>query len=82
MAFVPNNMSGSLFRNDNKTNDSQPGYRGSCMIDGKEYWVSAWVKETRDGKKYFSMAYTLKDEQPKPVTPATNFEDFSDDIPF
>jgi len=50
-----NTNSGALFKNDKRTNERQPQYTGSIDADGKEYWMSAWVKESRDGKKFFSM---------------------------
>lgn len=65
MAFEVNELSGSLFDND-KTNDRQPDMTGNCKIDGVEYWVSAWVKESRGGTEFLSMAYTQKDNQQSP----------------
>ena len=51
-------MSGVLFRNRRKSQEKHPDYTGSCKIDGKVYYVSAWIKESAEGTKYFSMAYT------------------------
>jgi hypothetical protein len=64
MAYEQKNMNGSLFKNDKKTADNQPDYRGSCMIDGVEYWQSAWIKESANGQKYMSFAYSPKEEKP------------------
>lgn len=50
-------MSGVLFRNRRKAKETHPDYTGSCKVDGKDYYVSAWIKES-NGTKYFSMAYT------------------------
>lgn len=63
MAYEQRDNNGALFRNERKERENHPDYTGKAMIEGVEYWVSAWVKETRDGKKYFSMAYKPKDEQ-------------------
>jgi hypothetical protein len=52
-------MSGVVFRNEKKTKDTQPGYTGQCMIDGKEYFMDAWVKEGRSGK-FFSFSFKQK----------------------
>lgn len=49
-------MSGVLFRNHRKVKETHPDYTGSCKVGGKDYYVSAWIKEA-NGKKYFSMAY-------------------------
>lgn len=54
--------SGVLFRNDNKKTDKHPDYTGRATIDGVEYFISGWVKEsTKDGKKFFSLAYRRVD---------------------
>lgn len=59
-----NNMRGTLFKNDRKESANHPDYNGSCEIDGVEYWVNAWVKESKkDGKKFFSMSYKPKEER-------------------
>lgn len=54
--------SGTLSRNDRKQKPSHPDHRGSCVIDGKEYWISAWVKEGPNGR-FFSLAFQPKDQQ-------------------
>jgi len=63
MAFEQNELSGSLFVNDRKERDNQPDYTGSCKVQGVEYYMSAWVKETRAGQEFFSIALTEKDVQ-------------------
>ncbi|RLA00261.1 MAG: hypothetical protein DRQ47_09740 [Gammaproteobacteria bacterium] len=75
-----NELKGVLFRNDRKTKESQPDYRGNCEIKGDEYWVSGWIKTPRaGGDKFMSLAFTKKEDQPD--KPATDV-DFGDDIPF
>jgi hypothetical protein len=41
-----------LFRNEKREKPSQPEFRGEATIDGKRFWVAAWVKEKGD-KKFF-----------------------------
>ena len=83
--FQLRELSGSAFKNDRKTQDNHPDYKGSCKIDGKEYWISLWIKENARGK-WLSMAYQAKDgtpEQPKPASRSRpTFDDLGDDIPF
>lgn len=77
--------SGVLFRNSRKETEKHPDYTGSATIGGVEYWISAWVNESKDGKKYFAFSFKVKDEQPSlppandvaapPSTPV-------DDLPF
>ncbi len=86
MAFEQRDNSGSLFINERKEKDNQPDRTGRAMIGGKMYWVSGWIKETRDGAKFLSMAFTLDDKTkgqgssaPKPQQ---SFDDMDSDIPF
>jgi hypothetical protein len=60
--------SGLLAKNDKQGNESRPDYRGSINVDGREYWLSAWIKQGRDGtklagQKYMSLSVKPKDEQ-------------------
>jgi hypothetical protein len=59
--------SGLLAKNDKQGNESRPDYRGSINVDGREYWLSAWIKQGRDGtklagQKYMSLSVKPKDE--------------------
>lgn len=58
-----NNNSGALFINDRKEKSSHPDFKGSAEIDGVEYWVSAWKKESQGGKKFISLAFQPKEKQ-------------------
>lgn len=88
MAFVVRDNSGSLFKNDRKDKDTHPDYTGNGMIDGREYWFSAWIKKDRNGKSFMSLAFNPKEEQkpaPKrdPISSGRSLkEDMNDDIPF
>lgn len=62
MAYEVKDMTGSVFVNDKKTKENHPDRRGSCKIDGVEYWISGWLKDT-NGKKWMSLAFTKKEEQ-------------------
>ena len=55
--------SGVLFKNENKDNEKKPDYKGSIMVDGNEYWLSAWIKEGKSGK-FMGLAVSPKDAQP------------------
>ena len=85
MAYEQKDMSGSLFKNDRREKETHPQAKGSAMIGGVEYWVSAWTKEARDGSKYQSLAFTPKNAdqtgsyaRQQPQTSA----DLDDDVPF
>jgi uncharacterized protein (DUF736 family) len=84
MSDYDNTNSGALFKNEDKKSDKHPDYRGQLDVEGEEYWVSAWIRTSKAGKKYMSLSIQAKEEQTRESTPArTNRnEDFDDDIPF
>ena len=43
----------SLFKNNRKEKETHPDYAGSIMINGKEHYLNAWLKEGKNGK-FFS----------------------------
>ena len=53
MAFDNTNR-GALFRDDKKQSDKDRDYSGSINIEGREYWLSAWVKTSAKGTKFMS----------------------------
>jgi len=62
MSYVPKEGSGSLFKNDRKTTENHPDYTGTIMVNGREHYLSAWVKEGKKGK-FFSVSIG-KEKQP------------------
>ncbi len=84
MAYEMKNMTGSLWPNDKKTKESHPDKRGSVKIDGVEYWVSSWDKNS-NGKPWDSLSFTRKEDvqkqekaESKPEAASTD----DDTIPF
>lgn len=94
MAFEMKELSGSLFKNDRREQESQPNARGAALIGGVEYWVSAWTKKDKNGNPWQSLAFTPKEKkgaaakEPEPAKPAARkpqpggFDQMDDDIPF
>ena len=78
MAYEQRDMSGSLFKNTKKETEKHPNLTGTAMIDGVEYWVSAWTKEGDKGK-WISLAFKAKDDKPKAKPGVAELED---DLPF
>lgn len=82
MSDYDNTNSGALFKNDKKESDTHPDYKGTVNVAGVEYWQSAWIKTSKDGKKYMSQSFKPKDAAPAKPAPSKTVDDFSDDIPF
>lgn len=59
-----NNMRGILGKNDRRKSDSHPEYTGQCEIDGRRFWISAWVKKNaKTGRQFFSLSFKeMQDE--------------------
>ena len=77
MTVYDNNLTGVLFKNDKQGNEKRPDYKGSAEIEGVQYWVSAWVRDTAKGK-CLSMKYERKDGQaaaPKPAQTTVDFDE-------
>ena len=77
--------SGVLFKNDKKETEKHPDYKGNIMVDGNEYWLSAWIKEGKTGK-FMGLAVSPKDAQPPtgkiPYGEGTKDTRHMEDIPF
>ena len=71
MAYEQRDNSGSLFRNDRCETERHPTHKGTAKIDGRDYWVSAWIKEAKDGSRFFSLAFDLKEGSPATPKPAS-----------
>jgi hypothetical protein len=77
-----NTNTGVLFKNDKEGNPNWPDYKGSININGQEFWLSAWIKERKDGGgKFMSMKAKPKDAQPA-RQPSGRLDDMQDDVPF
>lgn len=91
MAYTQKDNTGALFVNARKLTDNHPDREGSALIEGKEYWVSGWVKDGKTGK-WLSLAFKPKDKTQavRGAAPGDRFagdseragEELDDEIPF
>ena len=80
--------SGALFKNDKQGVENRPDYKGDVNVNGVEYWISAWLKEGKNGK-FMSLSFQPKQKpgsvsQPqanRPKGPAA-VADMEDNVPF
>lgn len=84
---------GAIFKNNKKTSVKHPDYRGTVNVEGKEFEIALWLKESQKGTKYFSVALSEPYQTPQNITPAqeanqapppmdNSFEESNDDLPF
>ena len=64
MAYEQKDMSGTLFKNDKQGVEARPDRTGSCLIGGREYWISGWIKEGKSGQQFLSLSFKAKDAKP------------------
>ena len=84
------NNSGAIFKNNKKTADNQPDYRGKINVDGKEWEISLWVREGQQAGKFFSAAikepWVAPTETPHLQSTSDKIKadtnDFDDGLPF
>lgn len=70
-----NTNRGVLFKNEKDGNEKRPDYTGKINIEGKDFWLSAWLQKSKDGSKTFmSLSVTdpaTRQQQNGPAAPAT-----------
>jgi hypothetical protein len=85
-----NTNTGRLFRNEKMRPDKQdPEYTGDANFEGEEYWVSAWINETKEKKKYFRMKFKKKTQsgtapapKPAPAREEVKYDADGNELPF
>jgi hypothetical protein len=91
MTQYDNTNTGVAFKNDRKTEDWQPEYRGSLNVEGVEYWLDLKIRDGKNGK-FFSVKLKRKDRPAGgkalpnipnvPTSIPRPMDDNLDDIPF
>ena len=74
----------TLNKNDRKEKDTHPDYKGSINVDGVDYWLDGWIKESANGK-FISGSLKRKDAQGAGAgyaPQAAQLGDLDDDVPF
>jgi len=69
--------SGAIFKNDKKTSEKAPDYKGKIDVNGQEFALALWVRESKTGTKYFSVKVEEPYSKPPQDTPET-----TNDLPF
>jgi uncharacterized protein (DUF736 family) len=70
-----NTNRGALFKNERRKTDKHPDYTGEIDVEGVAYRLAGWVRESKKGRKFLSLAITPLDDQPRRA-------EQEDEIPF
>ena len=76
-----NTNSGALFKNEDKAEPNQPDYKGSLNVGGKDFWIAAWLKTSKAGKKFMSLSVQSKDKKERAAQGKSKSE-VDEDVPF
>mgnify|MGYP006441751521 CR=1 FL=1 len=74
---------GVLFREQEKKSERHPDMTGEINVDGVEFRLAGWTKESKNGRKFLSLAVTPKQEKPaQNAAPAPQEDPDDQAIPF
>lgn len=86
MSFELKDNSGSIWPNDRKEKETHPDRTGTVKVGGREYYISGWIKESKDGRKYMSLSFKPKmaseHKGGSKNPPAPSYDDLDDPLPF
>ncbi|MEX0385833.1 hypothetical protein [Spiribacter onubensis] len=80
MTQYDNTNKGVLFREQNKKSEKHPDMTGEINVDGVEFRLAGWTKQSKAGRNFLSLSITPKQEQA--AASQAPAEDFNDSIPF
>ena len=72
---------GVLFKNDRKQSEKHADYKGEMKVNGTDFWLDAWIRESKKGTKFMSLSIRPKEEEPKEKTGPAG-KPFNDDVPW
>ncbi len=84
MAFEQKDNGGALFKNNNKQHERHADWNGTMKIEGRDFWINAWIKEGKNGK-FFALSFRPKNAQmakPKLQVVGGLATEVNDEIPF
>jgi hypothetical protein len=77
--------SGALFMNVDKRTENSPDYSGSIRIDGADWAIIGWKKNSKNGRSYLSLSVKRKEatsDSPQGSKPFHPRADLDDAVPF
>jgi len=88
---------GAIWKNERKDSPNHPDFRGSLNVNGQEFWVSAWKRDPNGNPKAPALKFSIQPKDSPQhsqaaqssyggkgsgAAPASQKEDFDDEIPF
>jgi hypothetical protein len=90
-----NKNKGAIFVNNKKQSNNHPDMTGKIDIEGTEYYISCWYKQSKKGEKFMSASVKRVDSVDRPAAPQGGYNQepqqggynqgnngFNDQIPF
>lgn len=79
-----NTNRGQIWGNKEKQKDSQPDFKGTINVEGREYWLSAWKRKPDAHPNAPSLSFSVqaKEEQQPVQQPVQQGDVMDDSIPF
>jgi hypothetical protein len=82
MTEYDNTNRGVLFRNEEKENPKHADFKGTINVNGEEFWLNAWINESKKGTKYMALRLTPKQEIAESFGSKKAKPEFDDQIPW
>ena len=73
---------GAIWKNEERETDKHPHFKGEAMLNGVEYWVSAFKRSADAKPKAPALKFYFKPKDARPAQESSPQDDFDDDIGF
>lgn len=79
-----NTNTGVLFVKKERTSEKYPNFEGRINVDGKEYDIAAWTRQTKSGEKFLSLKISepFKKTEKKEEIKTVDVSELGDELPF
>lgn len=83
MTQYDNTNRGIISKNDRKGKKEHPDITGTINVEGREFWLSGWHKNRKDGTgAFYSLSVKPKDQGQQSERQEKTEGHFEDDLPF
>ena len=56
-----NTNRGAIFKNDRKEKETHPDLGGTINVEGKDFYINAWKKDSKKGIPFYSLSVKVKE---------------------